>query len=98
MAKALWVATYRSVSNPERLGEYAKLALPAIVAGGGRFLARGLPVATKEKGLTQRTVVVEFDSVEQALAAYDSPAYQEALKVLGPDTAERDIRVMETAE
>ena len=98
MAKALWVATYRSVSNPERLAEYAKLALPAIVAGGGRFLARGLPVAIKEKGLTQRTVVVEFDSVEQALAAYDSPAYREALEVLGSDTAERDIRVMEMAE
>jgi uncharacterized protein (DUF1330 family) len=97
MAKALWVATYRSVSNPERLGEYAKLALPAIQAAGGRFLARGIPVATKEKGLSQRTVVVEFDSVEQALAAYDSPAYREALKVLG-DAAERDIRVMEMAE
>jgi uncharacterized protein (DUF1330 family) len=98
MPKALWVAQYRSVSNPERLAEYAKLALPAIVAGGGRFLARGIPVATKEKGLTQRTVVVEFDSVEKALAVYDSPAYQEALRVLGPDSAERDIRVMEMAE
>jgi uncharacterized protein (DUF1330 family) len=97
MAKALWVATYRSVSNPERLGEYAKLALPAIVAGGGRFLARGIPVATKEEGLSQRTVVVEFDSVEQALAAYDSPAYKEALEVLGPDSVERDIRIMEMA-
>ena len=98
MPKALWVAQYRSVSNPERLAEYAKLALPAIVAGGGRFLARGIPVATKEKGLSQRTVVVEFDSVEKALAVYDSPAYQEALRVLGPDSAVRDIRVMEMAE
>jgi uncharacterized protein (DUF1330 family) len=98
MPKALWVAQYRSVSNPERLADYAKLALPAIVAGGGRFLARGIPVATKEKGLSQRTVVVEFDSVAQALAVYDSPAYQEALKALGPDSAERDIRVMEMAE
>jgi uncharacterized protein (DUF1330 family) len=98
MAKAYWVACYRSVSNPDALAAYAKLALPAILAGGGRFLARGVPVATKEKGLTQRTVLVEFDSVEQALATYDSPAYQEALKVLGPDAAERDIRVMEAAE
>ena len=98
MAKALWVATYRSVSNPEALAAYAKLALPAIVNAGGRFLARGIPVATKEKGLTQRTVVVEFDSIEKALAAYDSPADQEALRVLGPDAAERDIRVMEAAE
>jgi len=98
MPKALWIAQYRSVSNPERLAEYAKLALPAIQGAGGRFLARGLPVATKEAGLNQRTVVVEFDSVAQALAAYDSPAYREALAVLGPDAAERDIRVLEAAE
>src|ERR1700728_75233 len=97
MAKAYWVAMYRSVSNPDALAAYAKLALPAIVAGGGRFLARGVPVATKEKGLTQRTGLVEVDSGEQARAAYDSPAYREALKVLG-DAAERDIRVMEAAE
>ena len=98
MAKAYWIATYRSVSNPEALAAYAKLALPAIQAGGGKFIARGLPVATREAGLTQRTVVVEFDSVEQALAAYDSPAYKEALAVLGPNSAERDIRVLEAAE
>lgn len=98
MPKAYWIATYRSVSNPDALAAYAKLALPAIVAGGGRFLARGLPVATKEKGLNERTVLVEFDSVAQALAAYDSPAYKEALAVLGPNSADRDIRVMEAPE
>ncbi|MDB5394276.1 MAG: hypothetical protein JWM91_1782 [Rhodospirillales bacterium] len=98
MAKAYWIATYRSISNPDAMAAYAKLALPAIVAGGGRFLARGFPVAIKEKGLNERTVLVEFDSVAQALAVYDSPAYQEALAVLGPNSAERDIRVIEAAE
>jgi uncharacterized protein (DUF1330 family) len=98
MAKAYWIATYRSISNPDAMAAYAKLALPAIVAGGGRFLARGLPVTTKEKGLNERTVLVEFDSVALALATYDSPAYQEALAILGPNSAERDIRVMEAAE
>jgi uncharacterized protein (DUF1330 family) len=98
MAKAYWIATYRSISNPDAMAAYAKLALPAVVAGGGRFLVRGIPVATKEKGLKERTVVVEFDSVAQALATYDSPAYQEALAVLGPNSAERDIRVVEAAE
>ena len=43
MAKAYWVATYRSVSNPDALAAYAKLAGPAIAAAGGRALARGLP-------------------------------------------------------
>ena len=40
-AKAYWVATYRSVSNPDALAAYAKLSGPAITAAGGRILARG---------------------------------------------------------
>ena len=49
MAKAYWVATYFSVSNPDALAEYAKLAGPAIAAGGGRFLARGTAAKAYEK-------------------------------------------------
>jgi len=94
MAKAYWIAFYRSISNPEALAAYAKLAGPAIQAGGGRFLARGMPVQTYEKGLNQRTVVIEFDSVAQAKATHDSPAYQAALKALG-NGAERDMRIVE---
>jgi uncharacterized protein (DUF1330 family) len=61
---------------------------------GARFLARGLPSKVYELGLEQRTVLVEFDSVAQAIAAHDSPAYQEALRALG-DGAEREIRIIE---
>jgi uncharacterized protein (DUF1330 family) len=94
MAKAYWVATYRSISNPEALAEYAKLGAPAIMAAGGRFIVRGLPAHVYEAGLQQRTVVIEFDSVEQARAAHDSPGYQEALAKLAGG-AERDIRIVE---
>jgi uncharacterized protein (DUF1330 family) len=94
MAKAYWVATYRSVSNPDALAEYAKLAGPAISAGGGKFLARGTAAKAYEKGLAQRVVVIEFDSVDKAVAAHDSPGYQAALKALG-NGAERDIRIVE---
>ncbi|WP_460451594.1 DUF1330 domain-containing protein [Alsobacter sp. SYSU BS001988] len=94
MAKAYWVAAYRSVSDPEALAAYAKLSGPAIVAAGGRILVRGTPAHVFEDGLMQRTVVIEFDSVEQAKAAHDSPGYQEALAALG-DAAERDIRIVE---
>jgi uncharacterized protein (DUF1330 family) len=94
MAKAYWVVCYRSISKPEQLAAYAKLAGPAVQAGGGRFLVRGTPARTYEHGLDQRTVVVEFDSLAQAIATHDSPAYQEALRVLG-DAAERDLRVVE---
>jgi uncharacterized protein (DUF1330 family) len=94
MAKAYWVATYRSVSNPDALAAYARLGAPALTAAGGRILARGTPAQVHEAGLPQRTVVIEFDSLEQARAAYDSPAYREALAALA-DGAERDIRIVE---
>ena len=94
MAKAYWIAAYRSVSNPDALAAYAKLSGPAITAAGGRILARGLPAQIYEAGLQERTVVIEFDSVEQARAAHDSPAYQAALAVLAGG-AERDLRILE---
>ena len=94
MAKAYWVATYKSISDPDALAGYAKLAGPAIQAGGGRFLARGNAAKAYEAGLLRRVVIIEFDSVAQATAAHDSPGYQEALKVLGKG-AERDMRIVE---
>jgi len=94
MAKAYWVATYRSIKNPDALAAYAKIAGPAIQAAGGRFLVRGTPAKTYEAGVNQRVVVIEFDSVRQATEAHDSAGYQAALKVLG-DGADRDIRIVE---
>jgi uncharacterized protein (DUF1330 family) len=94
MPKAYWVSCYRSIKDPDRLAEYAKLAGPAIQAGGGRFLARGMPDKVYEQGLIQRTVIVEFDSLATAHQVHDGPAYQEALRVLG-DAAERDFRIIE---
>jgi uncharacterized protein (DUF1330 family) len=94
MAKAYWISSYRAVTNPDKLAAYAKLAGPAIEGGGGKFLARGTPAKTYEAGLNQRTVLIEFDSVAQATATHDSPAYQAALAALG-DGAERDIRIVE---
>jgi uncharacterized protein (DUF1330 family) len=94
MAKAYWISAYHSVSNPDKLAAYAKLAGPAITAGGGRFLARGEAAKTYEAGIKQRTVLIEFDSVEQAIATHDSPGYKAALDALG-DGAVRDIRIVE---
>lgn len=94
MPKAYWVSTYRAVKDADKLAAYAKLAGPALTANGARFLARGEPAKTYEAGLKQRTVLIEFDSVAQAMAAHDSAAYKEALDALG-DGAERDIRIIE---
>ncbi|HKE45423.1 MAG TPA: DUF1330 domain-containing protein [Steroidobacteraceae bacterium] len=97
MAKAYWIAAYRSIRDEQALAAYAKLAGPALQAAGGRFLARGMPARVYESGLQQRTVLIEFDSVAQAVAAHDSPAYQQALRALA-NAADRDLRIIEAVE
>jgi uncharacterized protein (DUF1330 family) len=95
MPKAYWVVTYRSVKNPEAWQAYAKLAGPALTAAGGRFLIRNKPALVYEAGLMERVVLIEFDSLEKAKAAHDTPAYKEALKTLGTGNIERDMRLVE---
>lgn len=94
MPKGYWIVCYRSVTDKAALADYAAAAKPVIEAGGGRFLVRGMPARTYENGLGERTIVIEFESLTQALATYDSPDYQAALACLG-NTAERDVRFVE---
>jgi uncharacterized protein (DUF1330 family) len=95
MKKGYWVVSYRSVSNEAALKEYGALAVPAIQAGGGKAVIRTADaVEPREAGLKQRVVVMEFESFERAVATYNSPAYQAALKILG-SAAERDFRIVE---
>jgi uncharacterized protein (DUF1330 family) len=94
MAKAYFISVYRAIRDPDALAAYAKLAGPALSGRGGRFLARGMPAKVFEAGIEQRTVVIEFDSVALAIAAYESPEYKKALEALG-NTVEREIRIME---
>lgn len=94
MPKAYWISAYRSIRNADALAAYAKLALPALQNAGGRFLARGAPAKVYEQGVSERTVLIEFPSVAAAIAAHDSPAYQEALRALG-NAVERDLRIVE---
>jgi uncharacterized protein (DUF1330 family) len=96
MAKAYWISAYRAIRDPQALAAYARLAGPALEAAGGRFLARGLPARVYEGGLNERIVVLEFDSVAQAIAAHDSGEYQQALRALG-NGADRDLRIIEGA-
>ena len=94
MAKAYWVNTYRSINNQAAFDAYAQLAGPAIQAAGGRFMVRGNPAKVYESGLMQRVVVIEFDSLDQAVKAHDSAGYQAALEALA-NGADRDIRIVE---
>ena len=97
MAKAYWVSCYRSITNPDAVAAYAKLAGPALAAAGARFLARGVPAQVYEAGIKQRMVIAEFDSVEAATKCHDGAAYQAALKVFN-HAGERDFRIIEGLE
>ena len=94
MAKAYWINVFRAVKDPKKLEAYRNLAGPVMAASGGKFLVRGDPAKVYEKGQMERVVVIEFESVERAIAVHDSPGYQAALKALG-DGAERDLRIVE---
>ena len=97
MAKTYWISMYHAIHDEKALGEYAKLAGPAIEAGGGKMLARGMAAHAYEKGIKQRVVVIEFESMAKAVATHDSPGYQAALKALG-NAVEREIRIVEAVE
>jgi uncharacterized protein (DUF1330 family) len=90
---AYWICVYKEILDEAKVAAYAKLAGPALEGAGGTFVARGLPEQTYEAGERTRTVIIEFDSVETAQAAHDSPAYREALAALGGG-AVRDIRIL----
>jgi len=95
MPKAYWVICHRSTKSPEKFAAFTRLAYPAILAAGGRFLVRTSKVAeVRESGIEDRTVVIEFDTLAAAKQAYETPAYKEALRALG-DGAERDVRIVE---
>ena len=97
MPKGFWITTYRSISDPGKLAAYAALAPGAIAPFGGRYLARGTAAKAYEAGQVERIVISQFPSAENAIAAYESPAYQNALKALG-DGAVRDVRIVEGLE
>ena len=95
MAKGYMISAHRSEADPEKRAAYLELAAPALLAAGGKFLAAGdCRVVAKENGIEQRTVLIEFDSFEAAVAAYESDAYQKALDVLAGG-ADRDVRLLE---
>ncbi len=93
MGKGYWITFYHSIANPAVLQDYVKLATPVVQSHGGRFISRGMPVKVYEAGINERSVVVEFDTVQDAIAAYESPEYKKAIQVLGE--VKRDVRILE---
>lgn len=97
MPKGYMISAHRSPAHPEKSNAYRELAKPALEKHGGKYLAGGGRVIAKENGVAERTILIEFDSLKTAIAAYESDDYQAALKVLDGG-ADRDIRLFEGAE
>ena len=95
--KGYLVSAYRSIKDPDKLAAYAKLAGPAFAKHGAKYLVRDVAAQAYEAGVKAGILIVEFESVEKAVAAHDSPDYQAALKVFD-NCAERDLRIVEGLE
>ncbi len=95
MAKGYWVVAYHEIKNQDAFQAYAKAAMPVIQAAGGKYLARGNPAQVYENGINQRIVLIEFPSLQAAIACHDSAAYQGALKPLAGGAVRRDMRIVE---
>jgi uncharacterized protein (DUF1330 family) len=97
MPKAYWVGSYQAIHDEEKLAAYAKIAGPAVMAAGGRFLSRGKATKAFEAGKIERTTLVEFDSLDAAIAAHETPEYKKALEALDGGVT-RDFRIVEGIE
>ena len=82
MPKGYMISAHRSPADPSKADAYRAIAIPALKAMGGTFLAAGGKVVAMGNGLAERTILIEFESFDAAVAAYESDAYQDALKVL----------------
>lgn len=96
MEKGYWIILFREVRDPAKVAAYRDLASPVIQAAGAKFVVRGMPAQIHEAGRMERVVIIEFESLEQAIAVHDSPEYQAAVNALG-DGAERDLRIVASA-
>ncbi|CTQ74241.1 MULTISPECIES: DUF1330 domain-containing protein [Stappiaceae] len=80
MAKGYWVARV-DVRDPDGYPAYVETAKPAFERFGANFLARGGKTDAIEGQGRARNVIIEFPSFQHAVDCYNSPEYQEAVKI-----------------
>ena len=80
--KGYVVCVYKSITNEDKLKEYAVKARAAVEKYKGKFLIRGGKTTTNEGEASPRTVVIEFPSYKEANLFYNSKEYQEAHDIL----------------
>lgn len=92
-----YIIGHITVTNPEAYQEYVDRDTPILEGFGGRFLVRGGTSKAPEGPMKDRHVVIEFPSYDAALQAYNSPEYQEVLKIRLAN-ADSDIIIVEGVE
>ncbi|MEM8700282.1 MAG: DUF1330 domain-containing protein [Pseudomonadota bacterium] len=80
MSKGYWIARV-DVRDPDNYPQYVETAKPAFERFGANFLARGGKADAIEGPGRARNVVIEFPSFQHAVDCYNSPEYQEAVKI-----------------
>ena len=93
MAKGYWIARV-DVKDGGAYKKYVEGTVEPFEKYGARFLARGGRIQTLEGMSRSRNVIIEFDSLELAVACYESPEYQRA-KAFRDGAAEAEIMVVE---
>ena len=80
MAKG-YLILHITVDNPEGYKEYIEKDTPIFDRLGAKFLVRGGKSELLEGDAHSRHVVIEFESYEAALNAYNDPEYQEVAQI-----------------
>ncbi|SNX72736.1 uncharacterized protein SAMN05878503_11328 [Cereibacter ovatus] len=93
MTKGYWIG-HIDVQDAAAYDAYRQANAPAFARYGGRFLVRGGAQRVVEGQLRARAVVIEFPSLDAALACYDSPDYQRALALRLPVSV-ADLAIVE---
>ena len=83
MAKGYWNVS-GAITNPEGMGPYLQSVEPYLAKFNARFLCRDLKTDVREGNAGHLTVIIEFESLAAAKAAYEAPEYQEMLKLRQP--------------
>lgn len=96
MPKGYWIA-HVSVTNPDAYPDYIATAKPAFEKYGAHFLVRGGAHECVEGNTGERHVVIEFASMADALACYNSEQYQKAAKIRS-NASTGTITIVEGAE
>ncbi|MDG1168025.1 MAG: DUF1330 domain-containing protein [Sulfitobacter sp.] len=93
MAKGYWVARM-DVKDAETYDKYRAANAKPFADYGAKFLVRGGQQTPREGDERSRTVVLEFPSYADAIACYESEAYQ-AAKDIRLNASEGDLVIVE---